>query len=72
MGVPLMTPSGKSIRVCVAKDVGTHTLRVFTANDDQEKIIPYAFNTAGLKSRYPVKPFMFGGFDDYFMKYLMN
>lgn len=67
MGVPLMTPSGKSIRVCVTKDVGTHALRVFTANDDQEKIIPYAFNTADLKSRYPVRPFMFGGFDDYFM-----
>lgn len=67
MGIPIMTPSGKSIRVCVTKEVDSHTLRVFDANGDQEKLVPYVFNTEGLKSKYPVRPFGFGGFDDYFM-----
>lgn len=67
MGIPIMTPSGKSIRVCVTKEVDSHTLRVFDANGYQEKLIPYVFNTEGLKSKYPVRPFGFSGFDDYFM-----
>lgn len=67
MGVPIMTPTGRSIRMCVSKEISANVLRLFEPGNDNEKLIPYTFSVTGLKSRYPVRPFGFGGFNDYFM-----